>query len=383
MTIALFSVALWLGKGGRRDEVPVPAYEEETQNGFVELVDEVEVAIYQSLRQLGVQPSQIQFRKVTHKAQKRKRWSFAELEVSLTQNQKFSRAKKFFASNLSSLGSKVTLESHKKTTVHLELLIRVEDILTHRLAFFLRRKPRREKPRHKTLAKLAIVIDDFGYDTRLARRFLEIEGPLSFSVLPNGTYSDKIARRVHKAGRELLLHLPMEPKGYPEIDPGEGALLMKMTDAELVQKLRNNLDSLPYISGVNNHMGSRLCENEEKMTLVMRELKNRNLFFVDSRTSSETKAFSVAKQLKVPAAERSVFLDNIQSVKAIRSQMNRLIHRARLQGTAIGIAHPHETTLTVLKEMVPTLSGKGVKLVPVSQIVHDENAAARISTYKK
>jgi polysaccharide deacetylase 2 family uncharacterized protein YibQ len=175
----------------------------------------------------------------------------------------------------------------------------------------------------------------------------------------------------------------MEPKAYPEVNPGVGALLMKMTDAELVQTLRKNLDSLPYISGVNNHMGSRLSEQEEKMRLVMQELKNRNLFFIDSRTSRKTKAYSVAQQLEIPSAERDVFLDNIQSPRAIRSQMNRLIQRARLKGTAIGIAHPHETTLSVLKEVIPNLSGKGVELVPVSEIVHDENAAARISTYKK
>jgi polysaccharide deacetylase 2 family uncharacterized protein YibQ len=383
LTLTLLIFALWIGKGSRHGDIPVPPYEEKSKNGFTELVDEVEVAIYQSLRQLGVQQSQVQFRKVTHRTQQDKQWDFAELDVSLTQSQNFTQIEEIFTRNLTALGSKVSWETRKKTSTHLELLVHVEDILTHRLALFLRGKLHRAKSPPESPAKLAIVIDDFGYDGRLARRFLEIEGQLSFSVLPHGTFSGSIARRVHEAGRELLLHLPMEPKAYPKVNPGVGALLMKMTDAELVQTLRQNLDSLPYISGENNHTGSRLSEQEEKMRLVMQELKNRNLFFIDSRTSRKTKAYSVAQQLEIPSAERDVFLDNIQSPRAIRSQMNRLIQRARLKGTAIGIAHPHEATLSVLKEVIPNLSGKGVELVPVSKIVHDENAAARISTYNK
>jgi polysaccharide deacetylase 2 family uncharacterized protein YibQ len=369
LTFALLIFALWLGKGSRLGDIAVPPFEEESKNDFTARVAEVEVAIYKSLHQLGVQPSQVEFRKVTHRAQQDKQWDLTELDVLLIQNQNFSQVEKLFARNLLALSNKVTWESRKKTTTQRDLLIRVENILTHRVSLFLRGKPYREKPSAETFARLAIVIDDLGYDSRLAKRFLEIEGPLSFSVLPHGSASERIARRVHKAGRELLLHLPMEPKGYPEVNPGVGALLVDMPDVQFVKTLRKNLDSIPYISGVNNHMGSRLCEHEEKMRLVMQELKDRNLFFLDSRTSSETKAYSVAQQLKIPVAERDVFLDNIQSPRAIRSQMNRLIQSARLKGMAIGIAHPHEVTLGVLKEVIPNLAGNGVELVPVSEIV--------------
>ena len=369
VTVACLILALWKWEGRRDADMPVPLYEEKSKNGFSVLVDEVEIVIYRSLLQLGVQPSEVQFRKVTPRTRQTKQWDFTELDVSLVQNRKFPQVEEIFARNLSGLSSKVTWKSRKKTSAHMELLIRVEGNLTHRLALLLKRKPNGKKSPPETYAKLAIVIDDLGYDGRLASRFLEIKYPLSFSVLPHGTFSASIARRVHEAGQELLLHLPMEPKGYPEVKPGEGALLLSMTDEEFSQTLRNDLDSFPYIIGVNNHMGSRLSENEDKMRLVMQELKNRSLFFLDSRTSTETKAYSVARQLKVPAAERDVFLDNIQNPKAIRSQMNRLIQLARLRGAAVGIAHPHETTLAVLKEEVPSLPGKGVKLVPISMIV--------------
>jgi hypothetical protein len=117
-------------------------------------------------------------------------------------------------------------------------------------------------------------------------------------------------------------------------------------------------------------MGSEFCENEKKLRLVMRELKNRGLFFVDSRTTSRTKAYRVAQEEEVPSAERNVFLDNIQSPQAVRRQLKKLIQLAKLKGQAIGIAHPHEVTLKVLKEDIPKLSSKGVELVPVSQLVH-------------
>jgi len=218
---------------------------------------------------------------------------------------------------------------------------------------------------------VAIVIDDVGYDGRLAKQFLEIEGALSFSVLPHSTYSKSISRRVNEAGRDLLLHLPMEPKGYPEVNPGVGALLTEMTEVEIVQTLRKNLDSLPNVKGVNNHMGSKFCESEQKLIPVMKELKRRGLFFLDSRTTTGTRAYTVAQKFHVPAAERNVFLDNIQNSQAIRGQLKRLIQLARLKGGAIGIAHPHEATLTVLRVEVPKLPAKGVELVPVSQLVHN------------
>ncbi len=366
--LALVVLGLWLGKNRHYQNIPV--YEEKTGNGFTELVDEVELTIYQSLNQLGVDPSQVTFRKVIHRTQHNRQWDFSELEVSIAQGQSLLQVEEVFTRNLKDLGGQVAWEIRRNTGPDWELLIRVERISTHRLALYLRPKQATEKVPPATTPKLAIVIDDLGHDGRLAKRFLEIEGPLSFSVLPYGTFSKSIARRVHEAGRELLLHLPMEPKGYPEVSPGAGALLVAMTEVELLQTLRKNLDSLPYISGVNSHMGSRFSEHEQKMRLVIEELKHRGLFFLDSRTSKKTRAFMVAQQLKVPSAERNVFLDNIQNPRAIRGQLKRLIQLARLRGSAIGIAHPHEATLEVLRDDIPKLPGKGIELVPVSHLLH-------------
>ena len=364
--LGCLALALWVRTDRRYEKTIIPPYEEQIRNRFGELVNEVELKIYQSLRQVGVDAAQIRFRKVIHQAKPTKQWDFTELEVIFTRDESLPQFEQLLSKNLRDLGGQVSLERDKKADPHPVFLIRVEGVMTHRL--ILVRHP--SKKEAAAIPKVAIVIDDFGYDGRLARRFLQIDAPLSFSVLPNGTFSKSIARRVHQAGRELLLHLPMEPKGYPEVDPGIGALLTEMTDVELLAALSKNLDSFPYIKGVNNHMGSEFCENEEKLRFVMRELKNRGLFFVDSRTTSKTRAYRVAQEEEVPSAERNVFLDNIQSPQAVRRQLKRLIQLAKLKGEAIGIAHPHEVTLKVLKEDIPKLSGNGIELVPVSQLVH-------------
>ena len=367
LALGCLVLAVWLGRDRSYETTAIPPYEEQIGNRFGELVNEVELKIYQSLRQLGVDTSQISFRKVIHRAQPTKQWDFTELEVTLTPSESLPEFERLLSKNLKALGGQVSLERAKTTGPNPVFLVRVDGVMTHRLTLVTHPAM---KESAATTARVAIVIDDLGYDGRLARRFLQIDAPLSFSVLPNGTFSKSIARRVRQAGRELLLHLPMEPKGYPEVNPGVGALLTGMTDEELVAELNKNLDSLPDIKGVNNHMGSAFCENKEKLRLVMEELKNRGLFFVDSRTTSRTQAYRVAQEEEVPSAERNVFLDNIQTPQAVRRQLKRLIQLARLKGEAIGIAHPHKVTLKVLKEDIPKLSGNGVELVPVSQLVH-------------
>lgn len=371
LTFVFLLLGLWLAQDRRYEKTAVPAYEEERNNRFGELVSEVDLIIYQSLRQLGVHASQVQFRKVIHRVQHNRQWDFTELEVTLPQEQSLASIHKLFAKNIEFLTGEVTLESSKNSGPDLELLIRVEGSLTHRLALFQGRRQASQKAEPTTVPKVAIVIDDLGYDGKLARKFLKIEGPLSFSVLPHGTFSKSIARRIYNAGQELLLHLPMEPTGYPEVNPGVGALMVEMTDVEIVQTLKENLDAFPYVKGVNNHMGSKFCQDERKLRPVMLELNTRGLFFLDSRTTSKTKAYTVAQELDVPSAERNVFLDNIQNPRAIRAQLSRLIELARLRGGAIGIAHPHEVTLEVLRQEIPKLSKKGVELVPVSQLVHN------------
>jgi polysaccharide deacetylase 2 family uncharacterized protein YibQ len=216
---------------------------------------------------------------------------------------------------------------------------------------------------------VAIVIDDMGYDRRIADKFLELDAPLTFSMLPYGTFSKQIMAEARSKGLEIMLHLPMEPNEYPQVDPGPGALLTQMTPDQLIAQLNQNLDQFSGLKGVNNHMGSRMSASAERMRQIFTVLKKRGLYYIDSRTTAETAARMSAEKLQVPFAERDIFIDHFDDPAFMRSQLKELIKRAQKQGYAVGIAHPHANTYKVLSEYLPRLKEK-VELVPASMVIH-------------
>ena len=215
---------------------------------------------------------------------------------------------------------------------------------------------------------VAIIIDDLGYDRDMAISFFQLDLPLTFSVLPMAPHTETIVQEANRRGRELMLHLPMEPKNYPSSNPGPGALLTNMDETEIRRTLEAHLSRVAGSRGVNHHMGSYFTERNDKMGIVLRELKKRNLFYIDSRTTKETVALEMAKKMGLPSARRHVFLDNDLSPKRIRFQMERLLGMARRSGAAIGIAHPHKETLQVLKEYQHRLENN-VMVIPASELV--------------
>jgi hypothetical protein len=215
---------------------------------------------------------------------------------------------------------------------------------------------------------VAIIIDDVGYDQKMADGFLSLGVPLTFSMLPGGTFNDSIISAAQRNDVEIMLHLPMEPAGYPAVNPGPGALLSSMGPDELIARLNASLQHVPGAKGVNNHMGSKLTTSSEQMRQIFTILKKRDLFFIDSRTSKETICRPSAELLQLPFAERDVFIDHEQTPAFIRKQLNLLMARARKQGYAIGIAHPHPMTLKVLSEMLPELK-KAVYITHASAVV--------------
>jgi polysaccharide deacetylase 2 family uncharacterized protein YibQ len=218
------------------------------------------------------------------------------------------------------------------------------------------------------LPKIAIIIDDIGYDTDLAVSFMDYDLPLSLSVLPLAPYRNDIVKKANERGCELLLHLPMEPKDYPQLDPGPGALLTDMGEEELRKIINDHIKKVPGLKGVNHHMGSYFSENYQKMKIVIGELKKQDLFYVDSRTTNRTVAYEVAKEMGVPAAKKSVFLDNDLSREAISYQLERLMAIARYSGESVGIGHPHKETLEILYEYLDKLKTEFI-VVPVSELV--------------
>lgn len=216
--------------------------------------------------------------------------------------------------------------------------------------------------------RVAIIIDDLGYDRRLAEKFLSLDGPLTYAILPHSPYRNEIANAARLKGADVMLHLPMEPNEYPEIDPGPGALLSSMTPDERIAILEKNLDSVPFISGVNNHMGSKMTANSEHMNQVLSIMKKRGLYYIDSLTTHNSRSRSSARLFQVPFAQRDVFIDHDPRPEAIRKRLDQLVRIAEKNGQAIGIAHPYEVTYEVLSEVLPILRER-VQLIPASEAV--------------
>lgn len=218
--------------------------------------------------------------------------------------------------------------------------------------------------------RAAIIIDDMGHHPRRDAEFLSLGLPLTVAVLPGSAGGAKLGRTAAAQGLEVMLHLPMEPQGYPRIDPGPGALLAGMSPQELLDQLKADLAKVPQAKGVNNHMGSRLTADGPAMAVVMAELKHRGLFFVDSRTSPHSRALEMAQKHGVPAVRRTIFLDNLAQVEAVKAQLRRLIAQASGRGWAVAIGHPHRATLTALRDMAAELKQRLV-IVPASALAHN------------
>ena len=191
------------------------------------------------------------------------------------------------------------------------------------------------------------------------------------SFLPYARDLPEQARAARSRGHELMLHMPMEPSGRNE--PGPGALMVSMPDVEVRQKLLIALESFGGYVGINNHMGSRFTANRADMEVVMRQLKPRGLMFLDSRTSPQSVGDQTAQEIGVPSIVRHVFLDDEDSVEAVRRKLAETEAVARRQGFVVAIGHPHESTLQALAEWLPTVQGKGLALAPSTAILRKRN----------
>lgn len=220
-------------------------------------------------------------------------------------------------------------------------------------------------------ASIAIIIDDMGKRLAVGKHFINLPGPVAYSFLPHARYTQPLSRQAHKKSKEILLHLPMESVDRRPLD--KGGILLDMTEKQFAEVFRNDLSRVPYVQGVNNHMGSLLTRHPGHMQWLMKELQRQGgLYFVDSRTTKATVAQQVAREWGVPSSRRNVFLDNISNPSAVRQQFKALIKAANKNGTALAIGHPYRSTLQVLQEQLPMLKQQGIKLVPVSALIQQQ-----------
>ncbi len=216
-------------------------------------------------------------------------------------------------------------------------------------------------------ATVVLIIDDIGNRLDTGRAMAELPGKLNLAVLPHSPHGATLARAGHARGKEILLHAPMSNTSGAR--PGLGALTPALDRASFDQTLAAAIDSVPYASGVNNHMGSELTTLPLQMGWLMQALLRRDLYFVDSRTSAQTVAASTASAYGVPNLSRSVFLDNQPSEAAVRGQFGKLLRRAERDRVAVGIGHPYPVTVAVLQQALPRLPCRGVELALVSEVL--------------
>lgn len=217
--------------------------------------------------------------------------------------------------------------------------------------------------------KIAIVIDDFGYNLDNLKILSQIKQPLTISVLPNLAYSKEIAKIARDLRKEVILHLPLEPHQRENIRLEKNTILTTMEDEEIKEILNSAILSTPFIKGVSNHMGSKATEDERVMKIIFEELKRKNLFFLDSRVSPFSICEALSKKLNLRFIKRDLFLDTYKDPHFIRKQILLLMAEAKRKGEAVGIAHEHPLTLKILRDFLPKIEKKGFKFVFLSELV--------------
>jgi uncharacterized protein len=215
---------------------------------------------------------------------------------------------------------------------------------------------------------VAIIIDDMGSSLKEAQALLSIELPLTFSVIPSLGHAKGVAEAAHGAGAEVMVHMPMEPEGYPRQPMEKVGLLVNMTNSDIAERVNGYFRTVPFAVGANNHMGSRFTQSPEKMDVVLKILQGKGLFFVDSKTSPASVGYARARALGLKCGTRQVFLDNVQDEGLIGKQLAQVAALARKKGSAIAICHPHPATIRALKAMLPQLAKEGITFVHASAL---------------
>lgn len=225
------------------------------------------------------------------------------------------------------------------------------------------------RPRHFE-GRLAIVVDDCGTDIKAVRTLLNMDVPFNFSILPGKDFSSDILAAVNEKGRVALLHLPMEPINRNAMSEGANTITTDMSDHQTAELTRKHVKGLYGVVGVNNHQGSKVTADPKQMKVVLKVLQDEGLFFMDSKTNSETVARDVAREMGIKTCMNDKFLDNSTDPQAIREELYKVLEMAERNGTAIAICHARPGTVAMWQKYLQEIKDTGITFVPLTDLLY-------------
>ena len=337
---------------------------EETLDAPVEAgVKQVDYALVQTVTRLGLGRDRLRLASIENRQTKGQTFHFQRMEMHLDgAPDRFVQALK---ETLAAWSDTANVEQRADDL----LIVTVDGLPTHEISLLLYEGAAPPVAVAPGGARLAIVIDDIGESMTAARELAALDYPVTFSVWPRSTHAREAAELAHKAGREVMIHLPMEPVRYPQVKPGPGAILSGQQPQEMTALVRDAVRRVPHAVGLNNHMGSRATQNAAAMRTVCEALDGTGMFVLDSMTHQNSKLYFEAKRAGLPAYKRNVFLDVIADKRNIMFQLDKAARIAQAEGQAIAIGHPLPETVAALKEWVRTRD-RSVTIVRVRQLSH-------------
>lgn len=283
--------------------------------------------------------------------------SVSEINTKLPLRYNLSLVKNIIKKSLRNNNLKIeSKEINTEKNEHIILNIFYKNTLVYKVRMLRSKKP-----------KIAIIIDDWGYNDKYFNYLEKIKYPVNIAILPGHKYSEKAAQKAYLNKKSVLLHLPMEPKKNMPLE--KNTIRTDMSEGEIKYIFDNCIKKIPYIIGVNNHEGSKTTENIRVMRILMQKIKDNELFFIDSKTSDYSVATKAAIEKKVRYGVRDVFLDNKKEKEYIKGQFNLLKKIARKKGSAIGICHYDLGTLEILCEIMPEIEKQGFEFVYASELL--------------
>ena len=343
----------------KQTDIVPRVYEEETTSDMEDKVKQADLAIIETMRDVKLKMSELALIDVELRHLNERTYHFQVLQIPSVAD------RGLFLKTLRGHLFKRVPEAALLDNGSNEAAIEIDKLPTHRL--LLEAVPLK-LPRPETKGpKLVIVIDDIGENHTVLKGLLKLSIPLTFAVWPNASFTRASVELISQNKRDLIIHFPMEPKGYPAVNPGDDALFVSMTPDEIRKRVTENLNKIPEAIGVNNHMGSKFTSHEPGMEVALTEFKRHGLFFLDSLTSGKSVGRKSARIAGIPFYERDIFLDNVKDVTAIVHQLKKTERVAHRKGYAIAIGHPYPKTLSALRQWSSNRD-KSIKIIPLSHL---------------